>query len=25
VHEDFLAERMDYHLKRAWDLLERSR
>ena len=25
VHEDFLAERMDYHLKRARDLLERSR
>lgn len=25
VHEDFLADRMDYHLKRAWDLLERSR
>ena len=25
VHEDFLAERMDYHLKRGWDLLERSR
>jgi para-nitrobenzyl esterase len=25
VHEDFLAERMAYHLKRGWDLLERSR
>ena len=25
VHDDFLAERMAYHLKRSSDLLERSR
>ena len=25
VHDDFLAERMAYHLKRGRDLLERSR